>query len=262
MIFSELTHDAIKAAMQSADLLKKGFGSKFAWSFKEGDHNLVTEYDKNSEDIILSYLSTKHPSHGFLLEETGAYHISKDEILWIIDPLDGTVNFAHSIPFFSISIAALAPSGDLLSGVVLSPMTHEIFVAEKNKGAFLNNQKIFVTKTPTLKRSFLATGFPYNVKNNPLSCIEHFSDFAKMGIPIRRLGSAALDLSYVACGRFDGFFEVSLQPWDFSAGALIIQEAGGSITSYQNTPLSYKEASTVVASNKHIHKDLLTVLQK
>jgi myo-inositol-1(or 4)-monophosphatase len=262
MDFSELSQHAITAALQSGALLKKGFGSSFTWFFKEGDHNLVTEYDKQSEDQIVGLLSAKYPSHGFLLEESGRLHVSKEEILWIVDPLDGTVNFAHSIPFFSVSIAALAPSGELLTGVVFNPMTNELFVAEKNKGAYLNQKQIFVTQTQLLDKSFLATGFPYNVKENPLCCIEHFSKFAKMGVPIRRLGSAALDLCYTACGRFDGFFEVSLQPWDFCAGALMIQEAKGRITNYHNAPLAYQEPSPVVASNAHIHSALVNVLEK
>lgn len=261
MNFSELTKNAVAAALQSGAILKKGFGSSFDWYFKEGDHNLVTEYDKLSEEQILSFLNSKYPSHGFLQEESGSWHVSDQEILWIVDPLDGTVNFAHSIPFFSVSIAALSPSGDILTGVVFNPMTNELFVAEKDKGAYLNNRPIFVSQTISLNKSFLATGFPYNVKENPLSCIEHFSQFAKMGVPIRRLGSAALDLSYTACGRFDGFFEVSLQPWDFCAGALLILEAKGNITTYQNTFLSYKEPSTVVASNAHLHSALVKVLQ-
>lgn len=262
MNFSEITNYAIKAAFKSGSILKKGFGSYFTWFFKEDDHNLVTKYDKQSEDLIVSFLSSKYPSHGFLLEESGSLHVSNSEILWIVDPLDGTVNFAHSIPFFCVSIAAMDPSGELLTGVVFNPMTTELFVAEKNKGAYLNDKRISVTNTVSINKSFLATGFPYNVKENPLSCIEHFSHFAKMGVPLRRLGSAALDLSYTACGRFDGFFEVSLQPWDFSAGALLIKEAGGTVTNYHNTPLSCKEASTVVASNTHLHGDLLKVLQK
>lgn len=262
MIFSALTQHAIQAALQGAAVLKKGFGTTFEWSFKEGDHNLVTFYDKESEKVIVKYLRSFYPHHSFLLEESGFLQGDIQDILWIIDPLDGTVNFAHNIPFFSISIAAMNPEGDLLLGVVLNPMSEELFVAEKNLGAFLNGQPICVSSNSLLSKSFLATGFPYNVKENPLSCIEHFSEFAKMGVPIRRLGSAALDLCYTACGRFDGFFEVSLQPWDFSAGALIVQEAQGVITNYQNLSLNFKKASPVVASNKKLHSALLNVLQK
>lgn len=262
IIFSELTLSAIEAACQAGAMLKEGFSKHFSWSYKEGDHNLVTEYDKKSEDYIVNFLHKKYPSHSFLAEESGESHTRDDAILWIIDPLDGTVNFAHKIPFFCVSIAAADSLGQLMCGVVFNPILNELFVAEKDLGAFLNHQPIHVTTTSALRQGILTTGFPYNVRENPLSCIEHFSSFAKMGLPIRRLGSAALDLAYTACGRFDGFFEVSLQPWDFSAGALLVKEAKGLVTTYDNHPLNVKKASSVVASNGRVHSEMLQVLQR
>ncbi len=250
--FSHKTLQAIEAAKASGEILRKGFYQARQIQYKEGDHKIVTQFDLESENLIKGIL--KEDGVGFLCEESG-FTPSKNRSLWIVDPLDGTVNFAHSIPFFSVSIA-LIEKESLQLGIVFNPMTNELFVAEKGKGAFLNGEKITVSSTKALKGALLATGFPYNVKENPLSCIEQFTKFVKMGLPIRRLGSAALDLAYVACGRFDAFFEVSLEPWDFSAGALIIEEAGGKVSTYNSQPLDFLNRSTILGSNGIIHHEL------
>ena len=248
---SDLTVLAIRTALEAGALLKKGFSTVFEIEKKAGSQNLVTEYDKASEKLIISRIKEVFPDHKFLAEESGGV-MDSNEIIWVIDPLDGTVNFAHNLPFFSVSIAACR-IGEPLIGVVYQPMLGELFVAEKGKGAFLNGKRIHASKQDNLKNSILATGFPYNVTENPHHCIDHFMSFVSQGIPIRRVGSAALDLSYVACGRFDAYWEASLQPWDIAAGKLIVEEAGGIVTDYDGNPRSVFSEEPVLASNSILH---------
>ncbi len=257
--FSSLTLLAIQTALGSGTILKKGFETHFEIREKEGVHNLVTEMDLKSEEWILSSLKKAFPSHGYCSEEKGGVCPTQKEIVWIIDPLDGTVNFAHEIPIFSVSIAACKNAQPFL-GVVYQPMTNELFVAEKNKGAFLNGKKLFVSKTKTLSKAFLATGFPYKLKENPDQCIDRFLPVLKEGLPFRRLGSAALDLCYVAAGRFDGFWETNLQAWDIAAGLLLVEEAGGKVSDWRGNFWKMKENNAILASNGKIHEDLLSLI--
>lgn len=258
---SHITLIGIEAALAAGDLLRQGFGSSFAISAKTGVHNLVTEYDYRSEKQIISFLQNEFPSSVFLAEESGGKNSSSSSLQWIIDPLDGTVNFAHGIPIFSISIAA-RQNNEILSGIVYQPITQELFVAQKNGGAFLNGKPIAVSKTSELKNAILATGFPYNLAENPGDCIGHFTDILKQGLPIRRLGSAAIDLCYVASGRFDGFFEISLAPWDCAAGILIVNEAGGKITRWDEEPFDIFSYDSILASNGDLHAGLAKVLER
>jgi myo-inositol-1(or 4)-monophosphatase len=254
---SVLRDAAREAALHAGAILKQGFGTSFEITSKEGHHNLVTTYDKLAESAIINFLAKKFPSHGFLGEESG--NTKSGDILWIIDPLDGTVNFAHNVPVFSVSIAACYQN-QILVGAVYQPMTDELFLAEKGKGSFLNGKPLKVSSQTKLTEAYLATGFPYNVQENPLHCIETFNRLTRKGIPIRRLGSAAIDLSYVAAGRFDGYWEVSLQPWDLAAGLLIVQEAGGEVTRYDGSACNILEAGPVLATNRHLHKQIKEVL--
>lgn len=247
---SEFLTVAIEAALLAGELVRKGFGTVFEITSKPGRHNLVTEYDKLAESCILSCLLKRFPHHGFLGEEQG--QTKKGEIMWIVDPLDGTVNFAHGIPLFSISIAAVT-NNEVIAGCIFQPMTQELFWAEKGKGAYLNGVELRVTTNDSLDNAILATGFPYNVHENPLHCIEVFAKMTRKGVPIRRFGSAAIDLAYVAAGRFDAYWEVSLQPWDFAAGKLLVEEAGGKITHYDGTPLDPFKPGTVLATNRILH---------
>jgi myo-inositol-1(or 4)-monophosphatase len=256
---SEFTIVALRAALQAGELLKRGFGTTFQVGSKSNKNDLVTEYDRTSEASIMETILTAFPSHGFMGEEGGKK--KSGEVMWIVDPLDGTSNFASNVPIFSISIAA-AVGPEVVCGVVFQPMTQELFMAEKGKGSFLNGKLLKVRTTTALESAFLATGFPSNVQENPLSCIETFTRLARLGPQIRRLGSAAIDLSYVAAGRFDGYWEASLQPWDFAAGKLILEEAGGKITQYDGSPLDIFSATPVVASNGHLHAQLLRELQR
>lgn len=259
--FSFSTQKAVEAALLAGKILKTGFGSSFQISCKEeGRHNLVTEYDHASEKMLLHFFQKHFPQDTILSEESGLKS-SSSQRRWIVDPLDGTVNFAHGIPFFSVSIA-LQEEDKTLTGVVYQPITEELFVAEKGKGSYLNEEKLQVSSNTSLAESFLSTGFPYNLADNPHHCIERFIKLLQQGIPIRRLGSAALDLSYVAAGRFDGFFEVSLAPWDCAAGVLIVEEAKGKITEWSGAPFLLDSYHPILATNAHIHSDLSSVLSE
>lgn len=257
--FSELTLIAMEAALLAGELLRKSFGTRFSISSKEGTHNLVTECDHKSEKLILDFLTQNVPNSYFLAEESG--ETGSGDVLWVIDPLDGTVNFAHQIPVFSVSIAA-EKKGELFCGVVFQPMTHELFVTEKGKGSFLNGSKIHVSSTKTVDESILATGFPYDLAKNPFHCIDHFVDILRLGIPIRRMGSAAIDLAYTAAGRFEGFFEVQLKPWDVAAGQLLVQEAGGLVTHWDLSHYTIRSEKPVFASNGYIHQAGAAILNR
>ncbi len=265
---SHLTNLAIEAALQAGAILKKGYGTPFSISQKQGNHNLVTEYDFLAEKTILSFLKSKVPDSEFIAEESGLTGSSTEHV-WIVDPLDGTVNFAHQIPVFSVTIA-LEKQGHLISAVTYQPMTEELFVAEKGKGAFCffssdlekGGKRLQVSQTKNLTDAILSTGFPYNLHENPYHCIDHFVDILKLGIPIRRLGSAAIDLAYTASGRFDGFFEVGLSPWDCAAGILLLEEAGGKVTTWDQKPFLYREKTPILATNKAIHPALGKILNQ
>jgi len=253
---SELLVVAIEVALAAGALLRRGFGTAFEVSSKPGRHNLVTEYDRAAEKQIISAISSRFPSHRFLAEEGGAQGKEASPVTWVIDPLDGTVNFASSIPVFSVSIGAVV-DGSIVCGVVYQPMTHELFFAERGKGAFLNGTRLSVTATHKLDDAFLATGFPYTAHENPRGCIDTFAKMTRRGFPIRRLGSAAIDLAYVAAGRFDAYWEVVLQPWDFVAGALLVSEAGGLVTDYEGKDPSPMAPNSIAASNHRLHRELL-----
>ena len=260
--YSDLTLAAIQAALNAGELLVRGFGTTFNISSKEGMQNLVTEYDNAAQDLIISNLQKNFPEHQFLGEEDKKKQtIDSQKIVWIIDPLDGTVNFARSIPIFAVSIAA-ALGKDILCGVVYYPMMNELFIAEKNKGAYLNGKRLKVSKRQSFKEAFIATGFPYDVDQNPLHCIERFSSFAKMGIPLRRMGSAAIDLSYVAAGRFDAFWEVGLHSWDLAAGKLMIEEAGGKVSHYDGKEHQLYGYFNTLASNGLLHQKMVDLLKQ
>ncbi len=256
---SELLTVAIQAALQGGALLKQGFGTSYEISSKAGRHNLVTTYDRLVESTIFHSITHRFPLHGFLGEESG--HQRSGDVIWIVDPLDGTVNFAHNIPVFSVSIA-VATQEKVVAGAIYQPMTEELFWAERGKGAFLNGNQLRVSSQSQLEQAYLATGFPYNVHEDPLHCVETFSRLTRLGIPIRRLGSAAIDLSYVAAGRFDGYWEVTLQPWDLAAGLLLVEEAGGVVSQYDGTPCSLLAEGSVLAANRPLYHELQKVITK
>lgn len=259
--FSKITLTAIEAAIMAGKILKEGYRTKYNISKKSGKHNLVTEYDLKSEKAIMAYISEKYPNDSFLCEEEGI--VQKDgEIQWIIDPLDGTVNFAHEIPMFAVNIAA-RKDDNIISGVTYHPLLEELFVAEKGKGAFLNGEKLEVSKTKDLDEAILSTGFPYDLIDNPNKCVERFLKILKLGLPIRRIGAAALDLAYVAAGRFDVFWETGLGAWDCAPGILLIEEAGGVVTHFDGSKVSLKNTNNaIVATNLHLHTTITELFKK
>ncbi len=249
---------AILAAKKAGLLLRKKMGQKRKVTYK-GAVNLVTEMDLVSEKVIVSTLRRYFPSHGILAEEkTGRQGISP--FRWIIDPLDGTTNYAHGLPIFCVSIA-LEKEKELILGVVYDPMRQELFLAQKRKGAHLNGKKIHVSSTRQLSQSLLATGFPYDLRESPVNNFDHFKNFALRVHAVRRAGSAALDLCYVAAGRFDGFWEMKLGPWDLAAGSLMVREAGGKITNFSGEDLGL-DGQHVLASNGKIHSEMIDLLRK
>lgn len=249
MNYTEL---AIIAALEAGDMLAKGFGTDFQIFTKNQPQDYVTQYDYASQKLIIEKIQQIFPDHQFIGEEDQKSTQLKDTFTWIIDPLDGTVNFARNIPFFSVSIA-LVKNQEVLCGVVFNPITHELFVAEQGAGAFLNGKRMTVSSIDSLEKALIATGFPYDISKNPLHCIERMASFLHYGIHIRRLGVASMDLAYVAMGRFDAFWEVGLQPWDIAAGKLLIEEAGGKISLYDGTPRPILGYLPTVASNGHLH---------
>jgi myo-inositol-1(or 4)-monophosphatase len=251
---------AIEAALEAGKYLKENVGNIRHVERKDGQEtNLVTEIDKQSEQMIMEKIKQYYPDHDFLGEETGGHNV-KSEYRWIIDPLDGTVNYTHGLPLFCVSIG-LEYKGTIQLGVVYNPSANELFTAERGKGAFLNNKRLQVTKTNKLIESMLVTGFPYNVQENPDHAIEHFTNFLMEAQALRRLGSAALDICYVAAGRFEGFWEVNLHPWDVAAGVLILLEAGGVWTDFHGLPTSVYNPQ-LLASNGSIHEEMIRVLKK
>lgn len=253
---NEFKKIAIEAALKSGKFLKSSLGKVRTITYK-GDINIVTDIDKKSEKMIIAKLRNAFPDHAILAEEQGGLN-GDSPYKWIIDPLDGTTNFAHSFPFFCVSIA-LEKNGRIILGVVYDPVKEELFFAERGKGARLNNKIIKVSGIRKISASLLATGFSYGVRDTEDDNVENFRNFLKKAMAIRRAGSAALDLCYVACGRFDGYWEMDLHPWDTAAGFLIVEEAGGMITKCDGSPYSPYEKN-ILASNKHIHKEMLNIL--
>jgi myo-inositol-1(or 4)-monophosphatase len=255
-----MTFVAIQAALQAGDILRKGFGSIYEITNKPGKQNIVTQYDKASEEAIISFIQHHFPKHSFLAEERGLFREQEDSILWIIDPLDGTTNFARHLPFFTISIAAYYQE-EGLCGVIFQPLTNELFIVEKNKGAYLNGVRLSVSTTERVGDSVIGAGFPYNVVENPQNgVIDHMSRFIQQGAILRNLGSAALTLAYVAAGKLDGFWMDNLFPWDLAAGKLLIKEAGGKVTRYDGLSHQITVPSSVLATNQMIHQEMLHYL--
>jgi len=247
---------AIRVAKDAGRLLRDRVGTRIDVGHK-GSINLVTDVDLASENLIREAISTYYPRHEILAEEGGLSE-SGSEYRWIVDPLDGTTNYAHGYPIFCVSIA-LECNGVVVIGVVYDPMRDELFSAERGAGATLNNRAIHVSTTPELMQGLLSTGFPYDIKTSKLTNLDHWANFAMNAQALRRDGAAALDLCYVACGRFDGFWELNLSPWDTAAGALIVEEAGGRLTNFTGGNFSNYEPQ-IVASNGLIHARMIEVL--
>jgi myo-inositol-1(or 4)-monophosphatase len=246
---------AIKAALKSGRFIKNSVGKISRISYK-GRDNIVTDVDKKAEEIIIKDILAAFPSHSILSEER-APKIGASPYKWIVDPIDGTTNFAHAFPFFCVSIG-LEEDGAMLLGAVYDPMREELFFAERGKGARLNGKKISVSSTKRLEDGFLSTGFSYGRKRKDRN-IPYFKKLLIRSLAIRRAGSAAIDLCYVACGRFDGFWEMDLHPWDSAAGMLIVNEAGGRVTRFNNLPYTPYHKD-ILATNGLIHNQISSLL--
>ncbi len=248
---------AREAALKAGKILRENVCGTRQITYK-GDINLVTEMDMRSERVIVETIRAAFPNHGIVAEEET--DIRNDSgFTWIVDPLDGTTNYAHGYPCFSVSIA-LEQEGAVVAGIVYDPMREELFSAQKGQGAFMNGKKIRVSVIDTLMNSLLATGFPYDRKVSEKNNMNYFHDLLMASQEVRRDGSAALDLCYVGSGRFDGFWELKLKPWDIAAGSLIVSEAGGLVSDLKGKQFDL-HAQEILASNGRIHEQMVMNLQ-
>ena len=252
-------HVAIDAARAAGELLQAEFRAAHRVACKGQTSNLVTEMDERAEELIVGRLASAFPDDTILAEERGAAP-GRSGRRWIVDPLDGTTNYAHGLPVFSVSIA-LEVDRRIALGVAYNPSLDELYVAERGHGATVNDERLAVSTATTLEQSLLATNFPYNIRETPDTNLKEYAAFALRCRGVRRLGSAVLDLAWVAAGRFDGFWELRLGPWDVAAASLFVEEAGGRVTNLVGAAVDL-DAPAVVASNSRIHDDMLAVLRE
>ena len=251
--------DLERLARQAGEIVRSSYGGR-NHVYHKGEIDLVTDVDRRAEDFIVHEIQKRFPRGRIVTEESGVL-AGDDCCTWYIDPLDGTVNFAHEVPIFSVSIA-YAEAERVRLGVVYDPMRDECFGAELGKGAWLNGRPIAVTQVHDLDQCLLVTGFPYNIRTNPRNNLDLFSRFTLLTQGVRRLGSAALDLCYVAAGRFDGFWELSLKPWDLAAGALIADQAGTAVTDLSGGEGYLQPPGAILAAGPGIHPQMLQIIQE
>lgn len=256
MDLEHISRIATKAAINGGRVLMAFFGNLTRID-KKGRNDLVTEADLAAEKEIIAVIHEVFPAHGILAEESG--RSGGDDVQWVIDPLDGTTNYAHGLGLFSVSIA-FCQEQEVKAGVVFNPVSGELFSAIRGRGALLNGTPIAVSRTASLSESLLVTGFPYNWMDNRSNLVQRFSNCLRQAQGVRRLGSAALDLCFVACGRFDGFWEENLKPWDTAAGALIAMEAGARVTDFSQATYHLHQQS-LLATNGMIHPDMLNLMK-
>lgn len=249
---------ATAAAYRGADIIRQHFGH-IDQVHKKGPIDLVTVADRESEKQIIATIKEAFADHGILAEESGRQQAEADAV-WVIDPLDGTTNFAHGVPIFAVSIALTSGQKTML-GVVLNPVSGEFFSAVRGRGARLNGRPVKVSETKSLAESLLVTGFSYKIATDARPAVKRFEQCLRASRGIRRLGSAALDLCFLACGRFDGFWEQGLKPWDTAAGALIALEAGARLSTYGGQAFR-DEYPEILATNGHIHDEMALLLQE
>ena len=249
-----LKNTLLDATHAAAAEMRRFMEIDYKISNKEGVNNLVTEADHAAEKAIIEVIQKNYPAHCILCEESGEI-LQDSEYKWIIDPIDGTVNFAHRIPLCCVSIG-VEHKGQMIMGAVYNPFMNEFFFAEKNLGATLNDKPITVSKKEKVANACMVTGFPYKFLDMPNGPLDVFNRLIKKGVPVRRIGSAAIDLCWVAAGRFDGFYEHSLNAWDSAAGFIIVEEAGGRVTNLKgNTYSPYQPG--IIATNGIIHDELI-----
>jgi myo-inositol-1(or 4)-monophosphatase len=247
---------AIDLARRAGDLLRSGYGHAGTVRYK-GPIDPVTEYDLRSEALIRDGLRAAFPEDSVLGEEGGVSGLGHGR--WFVDPLDGTVNFAHAIPVFAVSLAYALGDRPVL-GVTYDPMREELFQATAGGGAWLNGERLQVSEVQQLDRGLLATGFPYGIRSAPNNNLGHYAAFAMQSLGVRRLGSASLDLAYVAAGRFDGYWEYAVEAWDVGAGILLVEEAGGRVTRADGQPNPLLPPASILATNARLHPAMLAVL--
>ena len=251
-------NDLIHFAKGAGEILMGGYGKKHQVQHK-GRTDLVTEIDRDSENYLVNQIRTHFANHTIIAEESG--HLAgQNDHCWFVDPLDGTSNYAHGVPIFSVTLA-YAFKGKVQLGVVYDPTRDQCFSAERGKGAWLNGNAIHVSQTSQLIDSMLVTGFPYDLKDNQNNNIDNFTRFFYRAQSIRRLGSAAIDVAYVAAGWYDGYWEVSIYPWDIAAGTLMVEEAGGVVTDLNGDPDYLKPPYAIIATNYNLHPKMLAILQ-
>lgn len=256
MDLNHIKRVGIRAAYRAGEILNQHFG-KLNRIDKKGPIDLVTAADVASETAIIDIIGQHFPEDSIFAEESGE-RLGRSQGRWIIDPLDGTTNFAHSLGIYSVSIA-YAQGKDVEMGIVFNPSSGELFTAVKGQGAWLNDRPIHTSATLAVADSLLVTGFPYKVEALADTLISRFASCLAGAQGVRRLGSAALDLCFVACGRFDGFWEENLKPWDTAAGMLIAREAGGTVTDFKDRPY-HTELPEILATNGHIHQEMTALL--
>lgn len=249
----------VTIAREAGHVIKDAFGKQFTMEFKTNESNIVTEIDKRAEKVIIDYIKKEFPGHGIVAEESGEEN-KKAEYVWVIDPIDGTTNFAHGLPIFSVSIG-VQKEGRTICGAVYDIMRDGMYHAELGGGAYCNSRKLKVNDNSNLRHSLLVTGFSYDVAENVEAPVAKFAAFLKTARAVRRLGSAAIDLCYVAEGIFDGFWELHLYPWDMCAGQLLVEEAGGKVTDFSGRRLSIYDGQ-LLATNGKVHDAMLEVINK
>lgn len=252
-----MINKVIEIAKEAGEIAREGFRSNFNVEFKTNSSDLVTEYDKKSEAAIINFINKEFPGHSVLAEESGKTE-TNSEYRWVIDPIDGTTNFAHGLPIFSVSIG-VQKSGKTICGVVYDVMMKEVYSAEIGSGAFRNDNKITVSQNAELSKSLLVTGFPYDILNHMPRVSSNFAEFLVKSRAVRRLGSAAIDFCYVASGVFDGYWESSLHPWDMCAGKLILEEAGGIVTNFAGNEIDIF-SKEILATNGKVHEQMSEIL--
>ncbi|HPX60762.1 MAG TPA: inositol monophosphatase family protein [Deltaproteobacteria bacterium] len=258
----ENLHKYLDAAIGAARLAGSYQRYRFATPLDvdmKGDKDLVTEVDRESERLVVQHLKELFPECDILAEE-GDYQQSGADCRWIIDPVDGTTNFAHGFPWFCVSIA-LERAGEIVAGVIYNPVYDELFTAMSGSGAYLNGRRLRVSDRSPLRDTLLGTGFPYDCATDPANNFDNFMAFQKAARGIRRAGSAALDLAAVAAGRLDGYWEMKLKPWDVAAGVIMVREAGGVVTGFNGAPYSIYE-NGILASNGLIHDEMVAMLKR
>lgn len=251
---------AIRLAHEAGALQRARYGSELRIDTKSAEVDLVTEVDRACEELVVAGIARERPEDAVLGEEGGGRGDPDARVRWVVDPLDGTTNFAHGYPRFCVSIG-VEREGELLAGVVYDPLMDELFEARAGDGARLNGRPLRVSRETQLGRALLMTGFAYDRRESEVDNLDHLAAFLKSARAVRRDGSAALDLAYVAAGRLDGYWELKLQPWDVAAGGLLVREAGGRVTDADGGE-AWRSGRDVVATNGGVHEPMLAVLQK